>query len=301
MTWKPKALFGVAFLLVLILFFGLDDSFLTAKEGVKRWLPPFIILVVIPVCMYHGFRDFNFTPLKRQALSLLSTILIGPTYGFWSGYQTDRLLKNDGVTTLGVVYKKSESSNTGEWHIKCKFEAGGQQFFTFAVKDELGRFNEGDTLTILYSQSDPDNNLILELSDQEVILDQQLERFAYKIVEEYSSYLESEEGKDSHRIKIYSLRFFEDNGKCFFYIGTDIYFDPEMEGYVLIDDNILTFSNVESSCNKGLIEIHQKWSGTRFENLIDFTDTYAAVNWVFQVKGDSIIPVQQGRFKINFE
>jgi hypothetical protein len=155
--------------LILILFFGLGDNIMYAKEGIRRWTPFLIIFLLIPFTISLFLKGYNFEKIKRRGISIGSVLIIGPLFGFWSGYLTNKQLEQDGLKTFGIVsekFKSGKKSGTPRvWLIKCKFKVHNQVFKTFSEEDINNQYEIGDTLTIKYSEKNPENNIIIELEN----------------------------------------------------------------------------------------------------------------------------------------
>ena len=168
---KKEILYIVSIIvLILILFFGLGNDILFAKTGIKRWIPYIIIFLLIPFIISLFLKEFNFKKIARIGISLSSFVLIGPLFGFWWGYLSDKELKKDGLKTFGVVSEKfkshRKSGSPGIWLVVCEFNVGNENFTTFSKKDIKNKYEIGDTLTIKYSERNPKNHIIIELENE---------------------------------------------------------------------------------------------------------------------------------------
>ncbi|CAL2082709.1 hypothetical protein [Tenacibaculum sp. 190524A02b] len=155
--------------LILILFFGLGDNILYAKKGILRWIPFAIIFILIPYVISLLLIDFNFEKIKKRGISIGSVLIIGPLFGFWFGYLSDKELEKDSLKTIGIVSEKfksgKRSGSPGKWLIKCDFKVDNKSYTTFSKKDIYNQYKIGDTLTIKYSKRNPENNIIIELKN----------------------------------------------------------------------------------------------------------------------------------------
>lgn len=142
-----------------------------------------------------------------------------------------------------------------------------------------------------------------EKNNHKHLLSSDLDQIVKKIVNNYSQYLEADNGQNSHKINIYSLRFFQEQEECYIYIGTDTNYDSELDGFMIYEDNLITFSNTNSKCNNGLIKVNENSNlkvPVDFKSDVDRTDNYSSVYWVFKLKNNSLLLESQGRHKINF-
>ena len=114
-------------------------------------------------------EDFNFSKIKQRGISIGSVLIIGPLFGFWSGYLSKKALQEDGVKTFGIVSEKFKSNqnsgNSDIWLLKCDFSVKSEVFRTFSKKDLKNQYTLGNTLTIKYSENNPENNIIIELEN----------------------------------------------------------------------------------------------------------------------------------------
>ena len=155
--------------LILILFFGLGDDIMYAKKGIIRWIPFLIIFLLIPFMISISLKDFNYEKIKQIGISIGSVLIIGPLFGFWSGYLSNKQLEVNGLITFGIVSEKfksgNRSGNPGVWLVKCDFNVQNENFKTFSKEDIDNQYEIGDTLTIKYSDRNPENNMIIELEN----------------------------------------------------------------------------------------------------------------------------------------
>jgi len=149
--------------ILILTFFGLDDSILYAKSGIKRWTPFILIFILIPLFTYKLVEDFSLKKNTKTGLSLIPIIVFGPLLGLWCGHLSDNQLKEDGKLTTGIVSEKFKSKRN--WLVKCKFQAKNRTFTTFSKTDRENLYQVGDTLTIKYSDSNPENHTIVELEN----------------------------------------------------------------------------------------------------------------------------------------
>ena len=125
-----------------------------------------LVIGIIPILLFITLQQF----IRNKAIAILiaisSILIIGPLFGIWSGYEAERDLLRNGIKTKGIVVEKwwsNPKNKTGEWLLKCQFNVASNSFRTFSKKDKNNLYILGDTLTILYSSKDPENNTIIEL------------------------------------------------------------------------------------------------------------------------------------------
>lgn len=147
----------------------MGNDILYAKKGIIRWTPLFIIFFLIPFTISLFLKDFNFEKIKRRGISISSVLIIGPLFGFWTGYLSNKELESNGLETFGIVSEKfksgKKSGSPGVWLIKCDFKIENKSFKTFSKQDINNEYKIGDTLTIKYSVKNPENNIIVELEN----------------------------------------------------------------------------------------------------------------------------------------
>ena len=82
-------------------------------------------------------RFFNISFNVRRITVALSVLIIGPLFGIYSGYKTDRNLKIYGVETEGIVYRKWHVLKSNDWLLRCNFKAQGKIYSTFSETDRF--------------------------------------------------------------------------------------------------------------------------------------------------------------------
>ena len=147
--------------LILFLFLGLPDEVLYAKSGLLRWLPFILIFFVLPYLIFKLLRIITNDSHWIASLAIGSVIILGPTFGFWTGLLSERDLEKYGKNTKCIVSEKWKSKH--KWLFKCKFKVDEIVFETFSFTDYENKYQIGDTLTIRYSSKTPNNNEIVEL------------------------------------------------------------------------------------------------------------------------------------------
>jgi len=167
---EPKYLIPVAVLIitVLILFFGLPNEILYAKNGILKWSPFVIIFILIPwliskILNPHKIREDYILYIYCAAI-----LILGPSFGIWSGIQSENDIKLNGHLTKGIIYKKwlSNRKSGNKWLIRCYFQYEGKKYSTFSQEDVYNQYQIGDSLEIEFSKNFPDNNKIVGLDEK---------------------------------------------------------------------------------------------------------------------------------------
>ncbi|MDA7797610.1 hypothetical protein N9H57_01470 [Flavobacteriaceae bacterium] len=134
-----------------------------------------------------------------------------------------------------------------------------------------------------------------------LIVDKQLMDKISIIVSEYSSFYQK--NKPLSNIDIYEVYFHKIQDDCFVSINTNIFYKSTLSGFIMINENLITFNSTDNECE---IFIHKsrgrkKEVPTGFSNESEPIDNYNPAWWTFKIEGDSLVFHSQGRFKIDFE
>jgi hypothetical protein len=153
--------------LVLLIFFGLPDIVLYSKEGIERWFPFLIIILVLPFLVYKTLLDFKLRKDYALAISISTILIVGPSFGFWTENLSEKDLEKNGKLVEGIVFEKwqvkKHKSRYYKWLYKGEFVILDIYYYTFSEEDLNNSINEGDTLIIKYSKRNPENNKIIGL------------------------------------------------------------------------------------------------------------------------------------------
>lgn len=167
---EPKNLTPIVVLIatILILFFGLPDEILYAKKGILRWLPFIVIFGFVPWLISIILNPHKIRKGYIQGIYCAAILILGPSFGIWSGIQSENDLELNGGLTKGVIYEKwfSNSKSGDEWLLKCYFQYEGKKYSTFSEEDVYNQFQIGDSLKIKFSKNYPDNNRIIGLNEK---------------------------------------------------------------------------------------------------------------------------------------
>lgn len=165
---EPKHLAPIVVLIItiLILFFGLPNEILYAKNGILKWLPFIIIFGFIPWLISKTLNPHKIRKDYMRGIYCAAILILGPSFGIWSGVQSKNDLELNGELTKGVIYEKwfSNKKSEDEWLLKCYFQYEGKKYSTFSQEDVYNQFQLGDSLEIKFSKNFPDNNRIIGLN-----------------------------------------------------------------------------------------------------------------------------------------
>jgi hypothetical protein len=156
--------------LLTFIFFGLSDNIIyDNSQDILSWLPFILLFIVQPFLVYKIARTFDIPISYVIAIAALSILVSGPVFGIYLGKKQDKELADHGRTTTGIVYKKWETfrkQRHNEWLLRCNFTVNGKVYSTFSVQDKNNQYKVGDTLHVLYSDTNPQNCIVVELKDE---------------------------------------------------------------------------------------------------------------------------------------
>ncbi|MFN5417272.1 MAG: hypothetical protein ACK5B9_09470 [Flavobacteriia bacterium] len=163
---KLKIIYLSVFLvLIFLLFFGLGDQIMFAKNGFQRWTPFFLIFLGAPVFLFLFLKQVNASKNLINKVVPLSILFLGISFGLRSKYISENDFKENGKMITGVVcdkFKKANSKGVShKWNIVGKFSYQNKIYFTFSKS--LGNMNYeiGDRVQIRFSTRNPENNELL--------------------------------------------------------------------------------------------------------------------------------------------
>ena len=153
------------FVLLTLIFFGLPDSILYS-QGITKWIPFILIFFGQTFILYKILSSFNVSDKNKQLIIALSVLVLGPTFGIYLGKMEKSALREHGVETKGVVYKKWYNyGKNGGWLFRCNFKADAKTYSTFSETDRYNTYKIGDTLTILYNGNFPQQCIVKDLEN----------------------------------------------------------------------------------------------------------------------------------------
>jgi len=159
-----KIIFPASILTIIYLVFVEYQDIFYVKSGFFRWLPLFLIFILIPILINLSLKQFEIN--NRVFYSFSSVLILGPLTGILSGKIADKDLDLNGKITKGIVISKEwvkPKSQSGYWSLSCEFITKNKVYKTFSQTDRENIYQIGDTLSIKYSESNPENSTILEL------------------------------------------------------------------------------------------------------------------------------------------
>lgn len=102
---------------------------------------------------------------------------------------------------------------------------------------------------------------------------------------------------------IYEVSFLERGGQCFITVNTNYFYRTDLDGFTNLQDKLVVFYNVDSSCNQNLIEIPTKMDDKvlgDYQNENEASDHYSPAWWEFKLHEDKLLVTDQGKHKIKF-
>ena len=99
---------------------------------------------------------------------------------------------------------------------------------------------------------------------------------------------------------VYKVDFREIEGDCFVFIGTNVFYEPDMGGCLLYNDNLIAFHNLDNQCNNfvNFDPFAECQELSRFEEAYRGMGSYRSVNWIYKVIDDSLSIYDQKAFPI---
>ena len=163
-----KTFYIIAYIALLtLIFFGLPDSLLYSQT-LTKWVPFILIFFGQTFLLYKILGSFNVSNKAKLLSVALSVLVIGPTLGMHLRKMEKTALKDHGIETRGIVYKKwyNSGKNSG-WLLRCRFEVNAKVYSTFSKTDRHNKYKIGDTLKILYNENFPQQCVIEDLENDE--------------------------------------------------------------------------------------------------------------------------------------
>ncbi|WP_417236519.1 hypothetical protein [Bizionia paragorgiae] len=138
---------------------------------------------------------------------------------------------------------------------------------------------------------------------ESVVISPNLLRNLELIIEKHDSLVQST--PSSSNFHIYNVRFDINENDCYVIIGTSNNYNTKlMDGYLLLDENLIVFENaINNPCNH-LVTIKNRnileKELSKYASMNVGVDNYRGHGWVFRIEGESLIPFHQSGLKINF-
>ena len=133
---------------------------------------------------------------------------------------------------------------------------------------------------------------------EEIYINPDLKKKIGLIVQSYNS-----ADNNYYKPDIYEVHFTEIENECYVAINTTIFYRTNLDGYIFLNEKLITFNNTKSKCNKGLVKINmpiEKDILTDFKNENQSFDNYSPAYWYFKITEKGLEPDIQGKFKIKF-
>lgn len=148
----------ILFALFYLLYSGSLD-FLTYDKYGGIWVTAVILLVGIPVAFSFTFKAiFKSNSMKSvgSLIGVLSILINGPYYGYWSGKHEETCYGKHGVKTIGTVTNAFYDYDDGH-RMYYEFDVNGIIYTSFNVSNPLQHIS-GDTIHIIYNAKNPEMN-----------------------------------------------------------------------------------------------------------------------------------------------
>jgi len=162
---KINLIYPILLIVLLVyLFFGLGDYILYAKSGLGRILPFLLLFAAIPFTLYKTLLLF-FEKKNATKYTPFIILILGPGFGIWCNYLSEKDFKSNGEVIHGKVIKRVWSSvkNRGYWAITAEFEYNSKKYTTFPEDDKSNKFRLNDKIRVRFSTRNPENSEIIDL------------------------------------------------------------------------------------------------------------------------------------------
>ncbi len=123
-----------------------------------------------------------------------------------------------------------------------------------------------------------------------------------KIITYYEEYVNDGSNK-KYNPPIYEVTFKEYDGNCYLIVNSNNIYNPDLEGFIFINDKLVTFNNTSSHCNSGFVKLKTKIDRSKLSNYssdVDNSDIYDPVFWEFEVNENNLVIKRQNSLKIDF-
>ncbi len=139
-------------------------------------------------------------------------------------------------------------------------------------------------------------------NSEKIYLNPDLENKINLTIASYQKFISDKE-INSFDPPIYEITFSEFENECFLTINTNYFYKTDLNGFMFIQNKLVTFNNINSSCNQNLITIKEKaliQNLREFHDEKDAFDNYSPAFWTFKIENGNLIQDTQGKFKIDF-
>lgn len=148
-----------------LLFFGLGDQIMYAKNGFQRWSPFVLVFIGAPLFLFLFLKQIKVTKNLINKIVPLCILLLGISFGLWSKYISENDFKENGKIITGIVSDKFKQSNSKgvsfKWNIVGKFSYKNKIYYTFSKSLGIMNYEVGDPVQIRFSTRNPENNELL--------------------------------------------------------------------------------------------------------------------------------------------
>lgn len=140
-------------------------------------------------------------------------------------------------------------------------------------------------------------------SSDKIYINSDLQNKIELIIGSYQKFVSDNEN-NSHDPEVYEVYFRQIENECFISINTNYFYKTDLNGFLFIEDKLVTFNNVDSECNKNWVKINGTQSTkrlTEYKTENEAFDNYSPAYWTFKIENGNLISDAQGKFKIDFK
>lgn len=162
-------LFPLTYILIWlsVIFFTPTEVFYSG-DGILRWIVFSGIFLMLPYLLYKSLELTSLAKKTRKGIAYLS-VLLGIPFGLWLNAQGEKELEENGKLTHGIIDKAwlvVRKSRTDVWSVRAKYTVGDKIFYTSTKANPEKSLFQGDTITIIYSETTPQMSEIMELKNK---------------------------------------------------------------------------------------------------------------------------------------
>lgn len=138
-------------------------------------------------------------------------------------------------------------------------------------------------------------------SNNDIVVDDVLKSKLKKIITSYDQYASDNNSKFNP--SIYEVTFKEYDGNCYLIVNSNNIYNPNLDGFIFLNDKLVTFNNTSSECNLGFVKLRTKIDISKlssYSNDVDNSDIYDPAFWEFEIVENNLIIRKQNALKIDF-
>lgn len=139
-------------------------------------------------------------------------------------------------------------------------------------------------------------------SNNDIEVDDVLRSKLKKIITSYEQYA-SDNSNRKFNPPIYEVTFKKYDGNCYLIVNSNNIYNPDLDGFIFLNDKLVTFNNTSSHCNLGFVKLKTKIDISKlssYSNDVDNSDIYDPAFWEFEISENNLIIRRQNRLKIDF-